>query len=290
MNMQTTQSAQTIHATQTTLDEIAAQATSGDIVFSTHAEIALGVQKRLEDPDCTVEQLGKLISADPLLAARTLSVANSVAFNPGGRAITDLKTAVSRLGFSALRALTASVIVRQMAATPLSAEQKALSATLWEHTANVAALARVIAKHVTRQPPDTAFMAGIVHEIGNFYLITQAGTHPGLLKSDLAAWHEDGEARVGRAILGALEIPPSIMDALETLWSGYLALPPTSLGDTLLLADEVSPVESPLATLMGMSREGMPAEIELLVDEETLSHILAESADEVSSLTNALKH
>ena len=281
MNMQTL---------QTALDDIAAQATSGDIVFSTHAEIALGVQKRLDDPNCTVEQLGKLISADPLLSARTLSVANSVAFNPGGRAIADLKSAVSRLGFSALRALTASVIVRQMAATPLSAEQKALSATLWEHTANVAALARVIAKRVTRQPPDTAFMAGIVHEIGNFYLIAQASTHPGLLESDLASWHEDGEARVGRAILGALEMPQNIMEALETLWSGYLALPPASLGDTLLLADELSPIESPLDTLTGMSRKGMTAEIELLVDEETLTHILAESTDEVSSLTNALKH
>jgi len=41
---------------------------------------------------------------------------------------------------------------------------------------------------------------------------------------------------------------------------------------------------------MGMSRKEMPVEIEMLVDGDTLSHILAESADEVVSLTNALKH
>ena len=41
---------------------------------------------------------------------------------------------------------------------------------------------------------------------------------------------------------------------------------------------------------MGMSRKEMPVEIEVLVDGETLSDILAESADEVASLTDALKH
>ena len=80
------------------------------------------------------------------------------------------------------------------------------------------------------------------------------------------------------------------MEAAETLWSGFLALPPASLGDTLLLADELATVESPLGALMGMSRKEMPVEIEVLVDGEMLSDILAESADEVASLTDALKH
>ena len=155
---------------------------------------------------------------------------------------------------------------------------------------DVAALARVIARRITRQNPDAAFLAGIVHEIGSFYLLAQESAHPGLLQSNLECWQGDGEARLGRAILQALEIPPSIVEATETLWSGFLALPPASLGDTLLLADELAPVESPLGALMGMSRKEMPVEIEVLVDGETLSDILAESADEVASLTDALKH
>lgn len=272
------------------LEKIAAQAADGDIVFSTHAEIALRVQGHIDDPSSTIEQLGKLISAEPLLAAKVISVANSVAYNPGGRAITDLRTAVARLGFSTLRALTASVIVRQMAGSTQSADQKTASGRLWEHTANVAALARVIARRITRQSPDAAFLAGIVHEIGSFYLLAQESVYPGLLQSNLECWHGDGEAQVGRAILQALEIPLSIRDAAETLWSGFLPLPPASLGDTLLLADELTPVESPLGKLMGMSRREMPVEIEILVDGNTLSHILAESAEEVASLTNALKH
>ncbi|MEI7431431.1 MAG: HDOD domain-containing protein [Betaproteobacteria bacterium] len=274
---------------RTALDSIATDAERGDIVFPTHTEIALRVQRLLDDPDCAIDALGKLISAEPLLTARVLGIANSITYNPGGRAISDLKSAISRLGFATLRALAAAIVVRQMQSLSKTDEHRALAAKLWEHTAHVAALARVIARRVTHQNPDAAFFAGIVHEVGNFYLISRAGAFPGLLTSDLELWHGEDEASVGRAVLRALEIPPNILEAMETLWSGFLAMPPSSLGDTLLLADELSPVESPIDVLAGMSRKGMNVELEVLIDDETLTSILAESAEEVASLTAALK-
>ena len=273
----------------TILETIAVDAKRGDIVFSTHTEIALRVQRLLDDPDCATEALGKLISAEPLLSARVLGMANSIAYNPGGRSITDLRNAISRLGFVALRALTAAIVVRQMKDMSRSEEHRALAARLWEHTASVASLARLIAKRVTHQNPDAAFFAGIVHEVGSFYLISRASDFPGLLTSDLELWHDEAGANVGLSVLRALDIPSHIVDAIETLWSGYLAMPPTSLGDTLLLADELSPIESPIDALSGMSRKGMSAEIEIVIDDETLSSILAESAEEVASLSAALK-
>ena len=139
------------------LRSIAADAGRGNIVFPTHTEIALRVQRLLDDPDCDINVLGKLISAEPMLSARVLGVANSTAYNPGGKTISDLKTAISRLGFAALRALAAAIVVRQMKDMSTSAEHRSLAARLWEHTAHVAALARVIARRVTRQNPDAAF-------------------------------------------------------------------------------------------------------------------------------------
>ena len=274
---------------RTALDAIAADAARGDIVFPTHTDIALRVQRLLDDPECSIDALGKLISAEPILAARVLGIANSIAYNPGGRSITDLKSAISRLGFASLRALAAAIIVRQMREMSRDAEHRALAGKLWEHTAHVAALARLIAKRVTHQNPDAAFFAGIVHEVGSFYLISRASTFPGLLTSDLELWHGEGEAAVGRAVLQALEVPAHILEAMEALWSGFLAMPPASLGDTLLLADQLSPIESPIDSLAGMSRQGMDVELELLIDDETLSSILAESTEEVASLIAVLK-
>lgn len=273
---------------KTILDAIAADAEHGDIVFPTHAEIALRVQRMVDDPNCSVAALGKLVGAEPMLAARVLAVANSIACNPSGRAVSDPASAITRIGFATLRAIAAAVVVRQMRElSPLPAH-RALAAQTWEHTAHVAALARVLARQVTRQNPDAAFFAGIVHEVGSFYLIARAAEFPGLLDGTIEDWHGEIEGKVGRAVLRALDVPPAVVEAIETLWAGYLALPPHSLGDTLLLADELVPVETPLAARVGASRKGMPVELEMLIDDETLTAILAESAAEVESLRNAL--
>lgn len=272
-----------------TLDVLVADAERGDMVFPTHVDLALRVQRALDDPDCSIEQLAKLISADPMLSVRVVGVANSVSYNPSGRPIGDVRNAVSRLGFKTLRTLVTALVVRQMQEMSSSPEHRALAARLWEHTAHVAALARVIARRVTKQDPEAAFFAGIVHEVGAFYLIARANQYPGLLESNLENWYERGEALMGRAVSKALGVPDNLGAALEILWSGYLAMPPESLGDTLLLADQLSPVESPLAELTGMSHNGVAVDIDLLIDDETLSSILADSAEEVASLTAALQ-
>ena len=274
---------------QTALKAIADDAARGDMVFTTHAELALRVRRALDDPDCSIDQLSKLVSAEPILSAIVVGIANSAAYNRSGRAITDVRSAVSRLGFSSLRVLATAVVVRQMEGMSRMAEHRTLATRLWEHTAHVAALARVIAQRVTHQNPDAAFFAGIVHEVGGFYLISRAASFPGLLDGDFEAWYGRGEARVGRAVVNVLGVPKNILEALEIMWAGYLAMPPESLGDTLLLADQLSPVESPLSVLAGMGRKGLPVDIDLTIDDETLSSILKDSAEEVESLTNALK-
>lgn len=271
------------------LEEIAASAARGDMVFPTHAEMALRVRRALDDPDTSVDRLAKLILAEPLLAARVVGMANSVAYNPSGRLVSDVRNAIPRIGFKSLRALATAVVVRQMEEMPKTPAHKQLAIKLWEHTAHVASLAYVIAKRVTHQDPDTAFFAGIVHEVGGFYLISRAADYPGLFESEIPDWDGDAEAKVGRAVLQVLAVPEPVMKAIEALWEGLLAMPPETLGDTLLLADQMSPVESPLSAVAGMSREGVGVQIDVAIDDETLSSILADAAEEVKSLTGALK-
>jgi HD-like signal output (HDOD) protein len=274
------------------LTQIAQAAAADDLIFPTTTEMALRVQRTLDDPDCSLDQLAKLVQADPLLAARVVAVANSVIYNRTGRSITDVKNAVSRIGLNTLRVLAAAVVVRQMEGMARTREHRALAVRLWEHTAHVAALCQVIARRVTHVNPDTAFFAGIIHEVGGFYLISRAPDYPGLLDAghgSLLAWDEGGAAEVGRAVLKRLSAPAAVSDAVECLWEGYLAMPPQSLGDTLLLADQLAPVESPLSQLAGTGREGTEAKIDVAFDDETLSGILEESAAAVASLIDALR-
>ena len=270
------------------LERIAEDAARGNLVFSSNAEVVLGVQRAVDDPDCTMDKLCRLISAEPRLSTRIVAVANSVAYRRAGPASADVKSAVSRLGFRNVRTLAAAVLIRQLRDMARTPEHRALARELWEHSAHVAALARVIAQKIVRLDPDTAFFAGIVHEAGGFYLIARAASFPDLLTEGLGEWEGNGEAIVGGAVLRELDVPDAVLEAVEELWEGYLRYPPVRLGDALLLAEHLSPVESPLARLGGMEHRGVHADIDVAIDEDTLKHILAESAADVKSLIEAL--
>ena len=282
---------------------IVAKAAGGELTFPTSARVALRVKETLDDPDCQAEAAVRLIQAEPLLSARVVALANSVAFNTSGREITDVRIAVARLGFKAVRTLAVAVVTRQLAGTSGDPAYQGLATQLWEHTAHVAALAHVIARRVTGQDPETAMFAGIVHEIGGFYLLSRAKELPGMMDGELTGWVQDddaeaegeseskggGEREIGRAVLKALSVPQPVVDGIEALWKGYLALPPTTLGDTLLLADQLTPVKSPLREPLFRNREDMAANIDMIIGQETLAGILKESAEQVESLTRALR-
>lgn len=272
-----------------TLHLIADQASRGELAFPTGLDVSLKILRQLDAPDCHLDRAVQLVKGEPLVAARVVAVANSTAYSRGGPAITDLRNAIQRIGLRTTRTLTMAIATRQMAGHSSLPQIRNTAARLWEHTAHVAALAHVIARRVTHLDPETAFFAGIVHEIGGFYLISRAADFPGLLDGDPADWTEQAEPIVGRAILAHLDIPGTVSDAIEAMWDGFLALPPSTLGDTLLLADELAPVISPLYHSASAVTETMTPVIDTLVDHDMLSSILAESAADVESLSSALR-
>ena len=267
---------------------IAAQVGRGELVFPTNVNASLKLQKLLSDPDCHLEVAAKLVMAEPLLSARVVAVANSVAYNRSGNQISSVRNAVMRLGFRSLRTLVSAVVVRQLGSAISDPTLRTKAAALWEHTAHVSALAHVIARRVTNVDPETAMFAGIVHEVGGFYVLSRAGDFPGLLDGDSEDWVEYGEKIIGRGVLKKLEVPEVVTDAVESLWYGARVLPPETLGDTLLLANDLAPVASPLHEPAGATTKQSAATIDFAVGDGTLNSILEESAEEVRSLATAL--
>lgn len=257
-------------------------------VLPTSVSLLLRLREALAAPDCHVDLAVRLIGAEPVLAARVVAVANSVAYNPFGREIADLPTAVSRLGFATLHSLSMAHIARQLAGVKLSPAAQAIADQLWLHSAQVAALARLIARRVTGVDAETAMFAGLVHEIGGFYLLSRAEEHPGLLDGDFAEWTEVGERQIGAPLLLALTVPVPVRDAMAVFWDGYLGMPATSLGDTLLLADELAPLPSPLRPGAAAWAGESAARIEMVIGATLLSEIVAESAAEMNALVQAI--
>lgn len=263
---------------------LAAQASRGELAFPTSVAASLKLQQALSDPDCHVDAAAKLIQADPLMAARTVAIANSIAYNRSGTEVSGVRSAVQRLGVRTLQSLVASLIVRQLGGKITEPALKAKAEQLWEHTAHVAALAQVIARRVTHVDPDTALFTGIIHEVGGFYMLARAAEFPGILDGEPEDWVEHGEVAIGRGVLHKLAVPESVMASVEAMWEGLRALPPENLGDTLLLANDLAPVPSPLHQPLGATTQAGARTIDFIVGDGTLDDILRESADEVKSL------
>ncbi|MDP2223112.1 HDOD domain-containing protein [Nitrosomonas sp.] len=278
------------------LSALADEVERGKLFFPTSATATLQIKKMLEDTDCDLDAVTRLIQADPLLSVKIVAVANSVVFNRSGKKITSVSAAVTLLGLRTVRNLAMAVITQQLAGTQSKSE---LVAQLWQHSAHVAALAQVIARRISHQDPDTAMFAGIIHEISWFYLLSREKAYPGLIDGNIAnSWVSDDdldeedelacEMKISAAILQALSVPEPIADAIAHLWQGSLIFPPATLGDTLMLADQLAPVKSPFAPAQTQARDDFLTKLDRLANQQALDAILAESEEEVKSLTAAL--
>lgn len=268
---------------------IAAQAERGEIIFPTSVNAALRLQLALDDPDCHIEDAIKLVLGEPQLAARTVALANSAAFNRNGEAtVTNVRAAVMRIGYRSLQMLVASLVVRQFGSRIVDPGLRFKAEQLWEHTAHVAALAQVFARRVTFINPDTALFAAIVHEVGGFYLLSRADEFPGLLDADPENWVELCEEVVSREVMRKLSIPASVEAAIQNLRGGLMGMPPSTLLDTLLLANQFAPVPSPLATKELAQPAHADTALDFLFDQATLDSILQESADDFQLMSAAL--
>lgn len=274
---------------------IAEQVGRGELVFPTNVHTSIKLQQALDDPDCGIESAAKLVLTEPLLSARVVAIANSVAYSRFGGGVTNVKTAVTILGFNTLRSIVAAVIIRQLTHAITVPSLREMANQLWEHSAHVAALAHVISRRVSKVDAETALFAGIVHEVGGFYLLSRAEEFPALLE-DMSSRPDDivdelaesPEAVIGRAVLNKLMVPKTVVSAVESLWYGMRVMPPETLGDTLLLANDLAAISSPLDTRSESTIQQDASEIDFAIGDGTLSSILEESDEEVRSLTSAL--
>ena len=91
------------------LEDIARDLSGSEIIFPTFLDITFQVRAALKDPNLNIEQLSKLVGAEPLMSAKIIRMANSVAMNPSGREVADVKSAIVRVGMEAVRTVAFAV-------------------------------------------------------------------------------------------------------------------------------------------------------------------------------------
>jgi HD-like signal output (HDOD) protein len=259
---------------------------SGDVNFPTCLDAAILVRNTLKDPFANLEHVVQAIGVEPLISSKLLRLANSVIHNPSGNRISDVGTAIGRLGFDIVRTTSLAVAMDQMLKSKNLAAYDRISRETWEHSVQVAAIARVLARHLGRVQPDEAMMAGLVHNIGVYYLLYRAAEYPEYRHNEpamielLAGWHEG----IGESLLHILGVPPSITEAVRDQSRLRDVETPCTVSDILyfsivLAANDLAWQANPVSAAKASTQEA---------DRARYADLLLEAEEDIADLRAAL--
>ena len=184
------------------LSQLATEVSKGTVELPCFPNVVIRVRRALDDPHTTPEQTVTIVGAEPRLAARLLQTVNSAAFNTTGRPLTDLRSAITRLGHQLVKGAAMSFAVQQVKQEKSLSSISKLLTELWKECITVASISHVVARR-TKVSPDEAFLTGLMHGIGRLYIMVRAVGHAADFSPDrsfidlVASWH----AQIGKAIL-----------------------------------------------------------------------------------------
>lgn len=155
---------------------------SGNVRLPSFPDVVMRIRAALDEPETTSEDMANILHTDAALASRMLVFANSSYHNPAGVRIEGLHAAISRVGFEQVRTAAISYALQQLHSAPELAPLKEALRKSWSSGLNLGALSESIAKHCTPLDPDSAFVAGLLHNVGVLYIFSKYRDYPTLLK------------------------------------------------------------------------------------------------------------
>lgn len=269
---------------------LASELSRGKVDLPSFPDVVPRIRQALADDDVTPAKVVRVVSTEPALAARLLQIANSAAINFSGKPVTDLRTAVARLGFNMVRSAAIAFAMSQLKKVEsLAGLEKPLD-DLWRRSASVAAMSHVVARRLTRVNPDAALLAGLLHGVGELYILTRANQHPDLF-ADQSAYQSivsDWHTSIAKALLENWEMADEIVNAVSD-FEGFDRehAGPADLTDVLTVAylmvlyqDHPESIE--------LNMQGVTACQRIRLDRDAYEKLISESTDEIAAMRQAL--
>ena len=274
----------------TFVQALAAELSGGKVELPGFPHIVMRVQRILSDDKTDSSKIVRVIGSEPVLAAQLIRMANSAALNPTSTPVTDLRAAVTRVGVDTVRSATIAFAMRQLNEAPTLRGLEMQLGVLWRRSVQVASLCSVVARRLTNVSADTALLAGLLQGIGRLYILTRASRHRSLF-CDAAAYQgieHDWHLSIAAALLENWGIADEIVQAVhesENLERDARGAP--ALADVLVVGTLLADLNGDASALAAQVQCAKPLQ-RLRLDQQACERFLAESAQEVNSLRDAL--
>jgi HD-like signal output (HDOD) protein len=272
----------------TFVSELAREVSGARIELPSFPDVAVRVRKVLADENVSNEQIARVVSSDAGLAARVFTLANSAALSRGGRQVTDMKTAVNRIGHNNVRTAAVSFAIAQLRRANELKHIATELEQLWQEATLTAALAHAVASRA-RLNADEAMLAGLMHNVGKIYILARAHKFDALFRDKRALEQviRDWHANVGRAIVENWQFPERIADAIGDHENADRQVTAGDLTDVLTVAVMMSVFMDKDADLE-LNMQGVQAFWRLQLDNEKCMSIIRDCREEITALRSAL--
>lgn len=257
-------------------EQVEQELLEGRLNFPTAMDVSMRIKHLSDDPNSSLDDIANVVKAEPVLSAKAVRMANAVMMNPYGTQITNVGDAVRRIGLASLRCLAFAVSAEQLAQDHRSRNMRLIASGLWMHSVDVACWAHALAREVKSTPPDTAMFAGMMVDMGQFFLLARAADYPAMEQhiDQFAEFVNTWNEPVGRAILEVFGLPESILDAYqyEDPYGG--SWPPENLADIVFVASLAAEAPNPFENLLGIRRPKLLEIASQDIDEAKMKELL----------------
>ena len=146
----------------------------GGLEIACFPDVATKLVRSLDSDFVTMPAIARMIESEPGLCVRVIGMANSAAFQGGGRAITDARSAVVRIGLRSLRAVILAFAVASLRDRRELKLVQSRIGEVWQGSVSLATLSHILAMRVRGVDSEGALLGGLMQGVGQIYLLTEA--------------------------------------------------------------------------------------------------------------------
>jgi putative nucleotidyltransferase with HDIG domain len=243
--------------------------------------------------DADLPSIVRAIEREPTVAAALVKYANAAVY-AGLREVTDLQQAVARLGLKSVRETVVSLSAKAAFKADNPAQAKYYG-TIWKHSLTTAVAARRLAEFVS-VPKETAFLAGLLHDIGRICVLRGITTlrkrdPKGFVLPDntIGEFTDALHCPMGEVLCKAWNIPAELADAIKRHHDLNLAEPKDMLAAVVQVADLMAAkIGASLHPEPNLKLVERPAFTALQLDDVKVAMLLVELEDECESLSKLM--
>lgn len=266
---------------------LALELDNGDITLPSLPDVVLKIRRLLEDENSDFDQISRAVSMDPALVSKLFIYANSALYNRANIKIEDLDTAISRLGIEVVRNTAMSMAMKQLYSADKHSHAAQFLRAVWARGMKLSCMAFAVSSITPSTNDESAFLCGLLNEVGKLYIITKAEEFPALLgnRDSFEAVLEKWNSQISKGIIESWGFPAEVAESACP--DSYLDPDPDSQPgyvDVVYVAKYL--VDHDMGESIDLAED--PACAKLKISDKKLATILSAYRDKLKSMQQSL--